>query len=78
MKTSMYDNRQNVTELQRALRQMHAADTTVPLINPDGFFGPETAAAVIAAQNFFAIPETGIVNFETWTLIFKDYPGVVI
>lgn len=78
MKTSMYDNRQNVTELQRALRQMHAVGTTVPLINPDGFFGPETAAAVIAAQRFFAIPETGIVNFETWTLIFKDYPGVVM
>lgn len=73
MKTSMYDNKQNVAELQTALRHMHAMGTTIPLINPDGFFGPETTAAVVAAQRFFSIPDTGVVDFETWTLIFSDY-----
>lgn len=73
VKTSMYDHKRNVSELQSALRFMHLRGDNVPLINPDGIFGEATTAAVIAAQRFFALPETGTADYDTWTLIFEDY-----
>lgn len=72
MKTSMYDNGQNVYELQTALRRLWETDKVIPLINPDGYYGPETAAAVIAAQRFFGIPQTGEADLETWRLLFEN------
>ena len=43
-------NRKNeVLELQNMLRLISQADGSLPLVNPDGIFGPETEAAVIAA-----------------------------
>lgn len=73
MTTSIYDHEQNVFELQTALRQLSRITGLVPLINPDGFFGEETVAAVIAAQEFFGIPQTGEADVETWTLLFENY-----
>lgn len=73
MKTLMYDRRQNVFELQSGLRYLHSIEESIPLINPDGIFGNETTEAVLAVQRFFAVPETGIVDFETWELIFEPY-----
>lgn len=73
MKTSMYDNRQNVYELQTALRRLWETDKVVPLINPDGYYGAETTAAVVAAQRFFGIPQTGEADLETWDLLFDNY-----
>ncbi len=74
MTTSIYDNEQNVFELQTALRFLRETLKTMPLINPDGFFGAETTMAVIAAQEFFGLPRTGIVDYETWRIIFENYP----
>lgn len=73
MTTSIYDNEQNVFELQTALRALRRTHKNLPLINPDGFFGVETTEAVILAQEFFGIPQTGEVDFETWTLLFEHY-----
>ncbi len=72
--TSIYDNEQNVFELQSALRQLRRTHKALPLINPDGIFGEETTLAVISAQKYFGIPQTGEVDFETWTLLFEDFP----
>ncbi len=74
MTTSIYDNEQNVFELQMALRSLRQTLKTMPLINPDGFFGAETTEAVISAQEFFGLPQTGIVDYETWRLIFENFP----
>lgn len=73
MTTSIYDHEQNVRELQTALRRLRRTVSAVPLINPDGFFGEETTVAVLAAQEFFGIPRTGVVDFETWHLLFDNY-----
>ncbi len=73
MKTSMYDNRQNVFELQTALRELWQRDIILTLINPDGVFGEETIVAVKEAQNFFGLPETGEADLDTWELIFNTY-----
>ena len=73
MTTWIYDHEQNVLELQTALRSLSRITGIVPLINPDGFYGEETVAAVMAAQEFFGIPRTGEVDVETWTLLFDNY-----
>ena len=73
MTTNIYNHEQNIRELQIALRSLHRSINAVPLINPDGFFGPETTAAVLAAQEFFGIPRTGEADLETWTLLFENY-----
>lgn len=75
MTTSMYDNVQNVYELQNALRHLWSTDKIVSLINPDGFYGPETTVAVADAQRFFGIPQTGNVDLETWSLLFNNLIG---
>ena len=63
MKTSMYNHRQNVFEVQTALRALWSAENTDTRINPDGNY----------AQRFFGIPITGVVDLETWTLLFADF-----
>ena len=73
MKTSMYDSRQNVFELQTALRELWQRDIILTLINPDGFFGDETVIAVKEAQKFFGLPESGEADSDTWELIFNSY-----
>ncbi len=75
MTTSIYDHERNVFELQTALRDLWQKDKILTLINPDGFFGPETTIAVIEAQNFFGLPETGEADTDTWELIFESYFG---
>lgn len=73
--TYIYYNKQNVFELQTALRALCQTHNNLPLINPDGYFGAETTAAVISAQEFFGLPQTGEADFETWTLLFENYFG---
>lgn len=73
MKTSIYDNEQNVFELQTALKMLWQADKILTLTNPDGKFGPGTTFAVTEAQRFFGIPQTGEVDIETWELLFNNY-----
>jgi peptidoglycan hydrolase-like protein with peptidoglycan-binding domain len=67
-------NRKNeVLELQNMLRLISQADGNLPLVNPDGIFGPETEAAVIAFQREAGLPANGIVDFATWNAIFHAY-----
>lgn len=73
--TSIYDNPQNVYELQTALRFLRQTHKVMPLINPDGIYGAETTAAVAEAQRFFGLSPTGRADFETWRLLFENYFG---
>lgn len=67
--TSIYNGRQNIFELQSMLREI-SFKYDIPLINPDSIFGSETTKAVKAVQKLSGIPETGDVDFLTWTTIF--------
>lgn len=62
-----------IFELQTMLRQIAQADGSIPSVNPDGIFGPETERAVLAFQSNMGIFPTGIVDFETWTAITNAY-----
>lgn len=75
MKTSIYDNFQNTYELQTALRHLWSTDKIPTLINPDGVYGHETTVAVMDAQRFFGLPQTGKVDLETWVLLFDNLIG---
>ena len=51
----------------------------IPEIAPltiDGIFGPATENSVRAAQRRFNIPETGIVDRETWDEIYYQFSGI--
>ena len=44
----------------------------------DGIFGSATRNAVIAAQQRFGLPQTGIVNFDTWDEIYDQFSGIEV
>ncbi|MBE6611759.1 MAG: peptidoglycan-binding protein [Ruminococcaceae bacterium] len=64
---------ENIRELQRYLRELHHADPRIPLVNPDGIYGPETTAAVEEFQRLFGLPVTGRTDFATWQAIYAAY-----
>ena len=48
----------------------------IPPIAVDGIFGPATRNAVIAAQQRFGLPQTGIVDYDTWDEIYDQFSGI--
>lgn len=65
-----------VEHLQYMLNVLSEYIPEIPTIAIDGIFGPATRNAVIAAQRRFGLPETGIVNFETWEEIYDQFSGI--
>ena len=65
-----------VEQLQYMLRVLSAYLSEIPSIAVDGIFGPATRDAVIAAQRRFGLPETGIVNYDTWEAIYNQFIGI--
>ncbi len=68
MKFNMYDSRQNVLEAESFLRANHRLEGGI-LINPDGLFEEETTQAVLLFQRQNGLPQTGEIDFATWTLL---------
>ncbi len=72
------DNRNNVYELQRYLRELyHDTNGEIPLVNPDGIYGDETRQAVEAFQSLFGLPVTGEADNTTWNAIYSEYTKAV-
>ena len=71
------DNRANVYELQTYLRYISRFIKTIPLVNPDGIYGPKITEAVTEFQKKFGLPVTGEADFETWTRIVEVYDEFV-
>lgn len=68
------DNHQeNVMELQNYLRTISRFRNNIPLVIPDGVFGPETTASVKAFQAAYGLPQTGVVDEATWDAIYREY-----
>ena len=65
-----------VEHLQYMLSVLSAYIPEIPNVQIDGIFGPATRAAVIAAQRRFGLPQTGIVNYDTWDEIYDQFSGI--
>lgn len=65
-----------VEHLQYMLSVLAAYIPQIPNLTVDGIFGPATRSAVIAAQERFGLPQTGIVDYNTWDEIYDQYSGI--
>ena len=65
-----------VEHLQYMLSVLSAYIPEIPPVTIDGIFGNATRAAVIAAQRRFGLPQTGIVDFDTWDEIYDQFSGI--
>ena len=65
-----------VEHLQYMLSVLSAYIQQIPPLSIDGIFGPATRNAVVAAQRLFGLPETGVVDSETWDEIYDQYSGI--
>ena len=65
-----------VEHLQYMLSVLAEYIPEIPDLTVDGIFGPATRNAVIAAQRRFGLPQTGIVNLQTWDEIYDQFSGI--
>lgn len=65
-----------VEHLQYMLNVLSAYIPEIPSVTIDGVFGSGTRNAVLAAQRRFGLPETGIVNYDTWDEIYDQFSGI--
>ena len=66
-----------VFHMQQFLRTISQAYSEIPLVVPDGVYGPQTTQAVIAFQKMESLPQTGSVDFTTWSDIIQTYDEVI-
>lgn len=69
-------NGEKVRQLQYMLSVLSTYIPQIPPINIDGIFGTETRNAVLAAQRWLRVPETGVVDNRTWDDIYDQYSGI--
>ena len=65
-----------VTQIQEQLNTISEAYPALPQIAVDGIYGSRTKDAVRKFQNIFGLPQTGIVDYQTWYKIQEIYVAV--
>ena len=65
-----------VRHLQYMLSVLAAYINEIPSITVDGIYGSATENAVIAAQRWFGLPQTGTVDAATWDEIYDQFSGI--
>ena len=65
-----------VRHLQYMLSVLSEFIPQIPELNQDGIFGPNTRNAVIAAQSWLGLPQTGVVDEATWDEIYDQFAGI--
>lgn len=71
------ENQRAVYQIQLFLRELSFVNAAIPHIIPDGIFGPQTTGAVIQFQLLKGLPPTGVVDYQTWTILTADYVTVI-
>lgn len=70
------DQGDKVRHLQYMLSVLASYIRQIPSLTVDGIFGSNTRDAVLAAQRYFGLPETGIVDETTWDNIYDQFSGI--
>ncbi len=70
------DTGEKVRLLQYMLSVLSSTIPNIPPLTIDGIYGQGTRAAVLAAQRWFGLPETGTVGAQTWDAIYNQYSGI--
>ena len=65
-----------VRHLQYMLSVLAAYINEIPTIAVDGIYGSKTEQAVLAAQRWFGLPQTGVVDATTWDEIYDQFSGI--
>ena len=65
-----------VEHLQYMLSVLSAYIPEIPALTIDGVYGNATRNAVLAAQRRFGLPQTGIVDYNTWDEIYDQFSGI--
>ena len=78
MKPSESFIEQPIRSLKTMLRILSEDDNTLPIVVPDGIYGPGTTNAVAAFQRREGLPITGITNQATWNAIVENYEPALI
>ena len=48
----------------------------IPDVVVDGIYGQRTLESVLAAQRYFGLPTTGVVDAATWDEIYDQFSGI--
>ena len=67
---------EKVRNLQYMLSILSSYIPQIPPVAVDGIYGPATRAAVLSAQRWLVLPETGVVDNVTWDEIYDQYAGI--
>ena len=70
------DTGDKVRHLQYMLSVLSAYIPQIPPLDVDGIFGTATRNAVLAAQRWFGLPQTGYVDAQTWDNIYDQFAGI--
>ena len=70
------DSGQKVRHLQYMLSVLSAYIPQIPPITVDGIYGSATRDAVLSAQRWFGLPQTGTVDDQTWDRIYDQFSGI--
>lgn len=70
------DTGEKVRHLQYMLSILSTYISEIPPVSVDGVYGSRTRSAVLAAQRRFQLPETGVVDAQTWDEIYDQFSGI--
>ena len=59
--------------MQHYLRYISRLVDSIPSVVPDNIYGRETIDSVMAFQEYFGLPITGIIDYPTWEMIVFVY-----
>ena len=62
-----------IAEVQRYLRALSYLYSEIPHVGIDGIYGEETRAAVRAFQVLFSLSQTGVVDDETFSALYRQH-----
>jgi peptidoglycan hydrolase-like protein with peptidoglycan-binding domain len=67
---------EKVRHLQYMLAVLSDFIPQIPSVTVDGIFGNQTKEAVLAAQRYFGLPQTAVVDAATWEEIYDQFSGI--